>query len=310
MRTWKPGAVVIAAAALVLATPVISSPAAALPATIATASVVRTADHPAVPQPKVAQPKVTIPEVAHPEVAGINNLLNSDIVLQVNESSGPVQVAEGHLALTRYQGSTFHGTFTDNLGGGAVYPASAAFVSTTTDVGVFSIVTHVGAFRLNYSLLSHVVTAPTIFGVGSHAQVNYTVHRYTRQYPIGITVASRFGAWLPSMAGTLTLTTDALRYIVPNNTKTHIAGTFIYTVAPSATRHLSLVTSSGQYTPPNCANGGVLRLAMPQYKSAWQVAATEFDAAPGGGCPMIAQVYNGNGSGYSQSAFVARLVAQ
>jgi hypothetical protein len=250
------------------------------------------------------------PSAAHPAASGTNPLLNGDLLFQISVedsqgNNGPISNAvEGHLVLKKYKGTTYHGTFVDNTAGGKTYKATATGVSTTQEAGHVTVATHEGTFTINQATDS--APPPAKFGKHAIAFIDYEAHSSTAASPMLVTLGafSTFGAYHPAVSGTLQLTYDALGFIEPHSSKSHIAGSFVYKVGSGTKKHTSYVTSSGSFRPADCENEGNLTFALPVGSTTWHVAATENDGKQTG-CPLFATAVTGSGSTYAQADFVA-----
>jgi hypothetical protein len=164
--------------------------------------------------------------------------------------------AEGHLIL-KPKGAAYEGSFTDNLGGAKNYPARGTGVSSTALNGHYTVNTHNGKFSF---VIGGTFTSKVPKKYGSHASIGtilYGVHSYTPRTPLQVSISSfTIGTFVPPENGTLTLTTDAIGYIVPFNKKLLVNSSFAYTLAGSLKQYA--ITSYGRYFPPDGAGDGTL----------------------------------------------------
>ena len=204
--------------------------------------------------------------------AATNGLLNCDMAIYVTDSNPftfTSLAAEGHLELV-LKGTSYAGTFVDNFGGGKIYPATATDVSATTLNGGYVVNTANGKFTFVIGG-TFTSTVPAKYGPGtSIGTILYGVHAYKLQSSLAVTMASfTIGGFMPKVAGTLTLTTDAIGYIVPFNTKLNVNSSFAYTLKGKL--HQYAITSYGRYYPSDGAGDGSLTVILKAGSSTFSI---------------------------------------
>lgn len=189
-----------------------------------------------------------------------NGLLDCDMAIYVTDGSNYTSLAaEGHYKLNRTPAS--FGTFMDNLGGGQVFQISANHVSPTTLNGNYVVNTANGRFTFHIGS-SFVSTVPAKYGPGAKiGTILYGTHAYTIRSPLSVTLGSfTIGGFQRPAMGTLTLTTDAIGYIVPFNQQRAVNSSFSYTL--NGALHQYPISSYGRYYPPDGAGDGSLTTVL------------------------------------------------
>ena len=196
--------------------------------------------------------------------ASVNGLLNADMAIYVsNGASYTSLAAEGRLHLSLVSGSTAHyvGSFFDDLGGGAIFSASGEHVAADTLNGDYVVNTANGRFTFH---IGGTFTSSVPSKYGHSATVGtilYGAHAYTVRTPLAVTMGSfTVGAFQAPSTGTLSLTTDAIGYLVPLSSQRHVNSSYSYTVHGSL--HGYRITSYGQYFPPDGSGDGSLTVVL------------------------------------------------
>ena len=245
-----------------------------------------------------------------------NPLLNSDILLVVVGAIGAYQnlAAEGHLTLHKKSGTTYTGTFVDNFHGAHTYPASATGVSTTEETGKVRIHSGNGIFTFSYvaGSVGAQTTAPSKYSSGSFVQIaTSSPHAYTTNAPLfGLFAGTQFGVYHRPIEGVLTLTTDAIGFVVPHIV--HLShSNYTYDVFPHSNTHVSAITTWGMYFPGDGANGGLLNLSVRANAVNYSVTAQEDDSNTFLGAinTIAGTATSGSGNSYSSGQFQAALVS-
>jgi hypothetical protein len=189
-----------------------------------------------------------------------NALITSDLAIYVTDGGSAFTsvAAEGHLSLTSNDGGVHYvGTFVDDLAGAKVFWASATGIQPVGIAGDYRIDTSNGpmSFHVGGTFSSHV---PAKYGSGAKiATILYAGHAWTARAPLTVTLGSfTIGGFHPPVSGTLTLTTDALGYIVPYFGLGHVNSTWSYFASGSL--HTYFIDSEGRYFPADGAGDGFL----------------------------------------------------
>ena len=250
----------------------------------------------------------------HAKVVTSNELLNSDIAIDAQTEYSQGTVAEGHLALHLKHGSStsYTGTFVDNMGKGKSYKASGKNVAAATDAGTYTIKTHRGTFVFSYDAGGNLLPgAKTPKSFGSHRSSGIDIavpHAYTRQATILAEIGfhSAFSQH-KAIAGNLSLTTDALSFVVPNSSKLHSVSKFAFSTEPGVKGATSKITSSGYYSPIDSAGGGGLFLGVKLYGVNYVISAAEEDNVTSSDFTdaLEGDAYSGSGSSLVDLSFEA-----
>ncbi len=234
-----------------------------------------------------------------------NALITSDLAVYVTNGSTFTSVAaEGHLSLTSNDGGVHYvGTFVDDLDGAKVFWASATGIQPTGITGDYRIDTRNGpmSFHVGGTFTSHV---PAKYGAGAKiATILYTGHAWTARPPLTVTLgASTVGAFYPPVNGTLTLTTDALGYIVPYFGLGHVNSTWAYFASGSL--HTYFINSAGKYFPADGAGDGILTTTLGVGHATFAVVDVKEDS--GGQKIISGNAVTGSGSSTSLVSFSAK----
>jgi hypothetical protein len=189
----------------------------------------------------------------------VNGLLDSDMAIYVSDGSTFTSLAaEGHLSLTTNDGGKHYvGTFVDDLHGATVFWASGTKVSATTLDGNYTIDTGNGTMHFS---IGGTFTSTVPAKYGSNANIGtilYGAHSYTARPPLSVSLGSfTIGAFHRPVTGTLTLTTDAIGYIVPFFAAGHVNSTWSYFAGGRL--NVYHLDSYGRYFPPDGSGDGSL----------------------------------------------------
>jgi hypothetical protein len=252
---------------------------------------------------------------AKTQVAVTNNnlLLNSDILLVVVGHNGAYEnlAAEGHLSLHK-KGSGYTGTFVDDFHGAHTYPASATGVSTTAETAKVRIHSGNGIFTFSYvaGASGAQTKAPSKYSSGAFVlPAVASPHLYTTNAPLfALFAGTQFGVYHRPIEGDLTLTTDAVGFVVPHIV--HLShSAYKYDVFPHSNTHVSAITTWGMYIPGDGANGGLLNFSVRANSVNYSVAAQEDDSNTSLGAhnTIAGTAYSGSGNSYSSGQFQAAL---
>jgi hypothetical protein len=234
--------------------------------------------------------------------ADANGLLNSDLAIYVSDGSTFTSLAaEGHLRLKPATGKpagTYSGQFIDDLAGGAAFKAGGTSVSDTALDGHYVINTGNGKFTFTIGTGAFTSTVPKQYGhKATIATVLYGAHAYMAQAPLSVSIGSfTIGGFMAPIAGTLTLTTDAAHYIVPDNAKRRINSSFAYTQMGKLGQ--TPITSYGSYSPPDGSGDGYLTLTV--HVGGWTVHVVDVHEDTAG-----QKTFSGNALADSKSGLVS-----
>lgn len=248
--------------------------------------------------------RAVTPGAATPAFNTTNGLLDSDMAIYVGDGSTFTSLAaEGHLNLTTNDGGAHYtGTFIDDLDAATVFWASGTNVSATTLNGNYTIDT--GNGRMHFSI-GGTFTSSVPASYGSNAKIGtilYGAHSWTARTPLNVTLASfTTGAFHRPVTGTLTLTTDAIGYIVPFFGLGHVNSTWTY----FSGGHLNVyrINSLGRYFPPDGAGDGSLTTELGVGKTTFSIVDAKEDT--GGQKIISTDAIAGSGRSTSLAAFSA-----
>ncbi len=241
---------------------------------------------------------------------GTNVLLNSDLLIEVDNIASGNFAAEGHLSLHLKKGTTYTGSFVDNFGKGHKYKASATGVSTTEETGKYTIKSKNGTF--SFTVVNGTQTdgsrPPKKYGKPSVTVFDGAVpHAYTKNPTlVGIIEGHQYGQYRAPIEGDLKLTTDALGWLVPHIS--HVSNSsFSYIHFPSSKPKTSNITAWGIYDPATGADDGMLQFSVKAHNSTFAIVAQEDDAESGGEFlnPLLGTATAGSGGSFFSSDFIA-----
>lgn len=231
-----------------------------------------------------------------------NDLILSDLALYVTNDVYTSLAAEGHLLLTNDHGAHYAGTFVDDLSGASIFTASASHIQPTGLSGSYTINTGNGTFTF---VIGGSFTSTVPAKYGSQARIGtvlYSAHSYTQRTPLSATFSSTtVGGFHRPASGTLTLTTDALGYIVPFSTKRHVNSSWNYTIAGHLKSYK--ISSLGRYNPPTGSGGGGLTTVLKVDTTVFHVVGAAEDS--GGQRIIRGNAMAGSGDATSESTFSA-----
>ncbi|GEM_PF-3980525 len=194
-----------------------------------------------------------------------NGLLDCDMAIYVSDGSTFTSLAaEGHLLLKHAKGKpagTYSGKFVDNLAGAKAFRASGTSISDSALNGHYVVNTGNGKFRFSIGTKFR-SKVPKTYGAGAViGTILYGAPSYTLHAPLTVNMASfTIGGFMRPVTGTLTLTTDALGYIVPYNAKQKTNSSLAYT--QNGKLGQAPIKSLGRYYPPDGAGDGSLTFVV------------------------------------------------
>ncbi len=250
--------------------------------------------------------RAATPGAARPAVTpdSVNGLLDSDIAIYVSDGSTFTSLAaEGYLNLTSNDGGVHYvGTFVDDLASAKVFWASGTNVSPTTLNGDYTIDTGNGTmhFSVGGSFTSSV---PAKYGSAAKiGTILYGAHSWTARTPLNVTIASfTIGAFHGPATGTLTLTTDAIGYIVPFFAPGHVNSSWSYLAGGHL--HAYRINSYGRYYPPDGAGDGSLTTILGVGRTTFSIVDAREDT--NGQRIISGDAIAGSGQSTSQAGFSA-----
>jgi hypothetical protein len=193
-----------------------------------------------------------------------NGLLHSDMAIYVSNGSTYTSLAaEGSLYQRLTSGQTYSGNFRDNLGSAKIYPASGTNVDSATLNGDYVVNTGNGRFTFHIGG-TFTSTVPAKYGPHAHiGTILYGAHVYNNRTPLNVSLGSfTIGAYMPPVTGTLTLTTDAIGYIVPFFSNARASSTSSFAYSYKGNLYQYKISSYGRYYPPDGAGDGSLTTVL------------------------------------------------
>ena len=260
-------------------------------------------------------PKAVQNRIGHSKIQVVGNaLLNADILIEVDNDAVGSLAAEGHLSLHKKKGTTYTGSFVDDLGSGHSYKASGKGFSATETTGKVTFKSHNGTFTLTYDngSLESSGKAPKKYGSDAFVDVDtLSTHAYTTNPFMTAVFAQRStGGYRNPIEGALTLTTDSLGFVVPHAVHGSKSA-YAYRTYPSSKLHTSNITSWGTYVPADGANDGSLTISIKADGHSYGIVAFESDSNEDFGLfrPLVGDAVAGSGNSFFDTSFQAGFLA-
>ena len=254
---------------------------------------------------RAVTPGATPPQSAPTRnVTTTNGLLNSDMAIYVGDGATFTSLAaEGHLNLTSNDGGAHYvGTFVDDLDGATVFWASGTNISPTTLNGDYTVDTGNGTMHFS---IGGTFTSRVPAKYGSNAKIGtilYGAHAWTARAPLNVSLGSfTIGAFHRPVTGTLTLTTDAIGYIVPFFGIGHVNSTWSYFAGGRL--NVYHINSEGRYFPPDGSGDGSLTTVLGVGKTTFSIVDAQEDTS--GQKIISGDAIAGSGHSTSLAAFSA-----
>ncbi len=297
MLSWKIRAAAVAAAVVLLGATASVSAAQAMPKFPHVKSHIALHNLPKGVQKRIARSKTQI-------VPTTNPLLDSDILLEVDNGAYGSVVAEGHLTLHHKSGTTYTGSFVDDLYGGKKYKASATGVLTTEETAHVTLKAHTGTYTFGYAngVVQDGTKAPKKYLSGAKTFVDSAVASvYDTQLPLNAFFAEgQVGPFHVPLEAEFELTIDANGFIVPYIK--HVSNSeMLYAKISGHKIHTAKISSWGQYTPVDGSGDGFLQVSVKANGTNYSIIANELDSTAN---YLLGDATSGHGKSYFDTTFI------